>query len=148
MRVSMLRSVVSPVAVLLLTACGATTSSTDGGQQTGGKRIFITKTTFLGNLGGLAGADAKCTAAAAARSLGGTWKAWLSDASTNAIDRIGDVGPWVLVGSGTRVFDNKAQLETGQNGPVNRNESGALIDVPALTVTQDGCNTYNQTCNS
>lgn len=47
-----------------------------------------------GNLGGLAGADAKCQALATAVGAGGkTWHAYLSVAGTNAKDRIG-TGPW------------------------------------------------------
>ena len=43
--------------------------------------VFVTKDTWKGNLkgtaaSGLAGADAKCQAAANAQSLGGTWVAW------------------------------------------------------------------------
>ncbi len=47
-------------------------------------RMFVTSGVFNGNLGGLAGADAKCASAAAAANLGGSWKAYLSDGSTDA----------------------------------------------------------------
>ncbi len=53
-----------------------------------GKKIFVTRQRWQWNLGWLSGADAKCQAAADARSLGGTWKAILSDASTDAISRL------------------------------------------------------------
>ena len=43
------------------------------------KFVFITSTTYNGNLGGLSGADAKCQARADTAGLGGAWKAWLSD---------------------------------------------------------------------
>lgn len=47
-----------------------------------------------GNLGGLEGADAHCTALAeAAGSAGKTWRAYLSSSTVDARDRIG-VGPW------------------------------------------------------
>ena len=47
------------------------------------RRAFLTSTTYDGNLGGLAGAAAKCQTRAAAAGLGGTWDAWLSaDGST------------------------------------------------------------------
>jgi len=36
------------------------------------KRIFVTSTTYDGNLGGLAGADAKCAARGAAAGLSGS----------------------------------------------------------------------------
>jgi hypothetical protein len=48
-----------------------------------------------GNLGGLAGADAKCASLAEAAGVGGkTWRAYLSAGGTNARDRIGS-GPWM-----------------------------------------------------
>ncbi len=53
-----------------------------------GKKIFVTRQRWQWNLWWLSGADAKCQAAADARSLGGTWKAILSDASTDAISRL------------------------------------------------------------
>jgi hypothetical protein len=46
------------------------------------KRVFVTSTGYPGNLGGLAGADAKCQERATAAGLGGTFKAWLSAAGT------------------------------------------------------------------
>jgi hypothetical protein len=51
------------------------------------KRIFVTSTSYNGNLGGIAGADTKCTTRAAAASLTGTWKALISDYSTDARNR-------------------------------------------------------------
>lgn len=51
-------------------------------------RMFVTSTTYDGNLGGIAGADAKCQARAAAASLGGTWKAIISDSTTSAKSRM------------------------------------------------------------
>ncbi len=50
-------------------------------------RMFVTSTTYDGNLGGIAGADAKCQTRANAASLGGTWKAIISDSTTNAKSR-------------------------------------------------------------
>jgi hypothetical protein len=58
-----------------------------GGSNKNYVRVFVTSTTYDGNLGGIAGADAKCQARADAASLGGTWKAMISDGSTDAIDR-------------------------------------------------------------
>ncbi len=53
-----------------------------------GKRVFVTRQRWDWNLWGLAGADAKCQAAADARSLGGTWKAILSSSTTDAVSRL------------------------------------------------------------
>ncbi len=50
--------------------------------------VFVTSTKYQGNLGGLAGADAKCQARADAAGLQGTFKAWLSDSTTHAKDRL------------------------------------------------------------
>jgi len=51
--------------------------------------MFVTSGTWSGQeLGGLAGADAKCQAAAESAMLPGTYKAWLSDSTTSARDRL------------------------------------------------------------
>lgn len=52
------------------------------------KRVFVTSTTYNGNLGGLGGADVKCQIAANNAQLGGTWRAWISDNSTSASARL------------------------------------------------------------
>ena len=90
-------------AVLLAAACD---SSTNPSQPFVTFSFFVTsETSASGNLGGLAGADAKCQRLAAAVGAGQqTWRAYLSvehDASngnqpTNARDRIGS-GPWLNI---------------------------------------------------
>ena len=54
------------------------------------RKVFVTSIGYDGNLGGLAGADAKCMTRAAAGNLSGTYKAWLSSSTVNAKDRITD----------------------------------------------------------
>jgi hypothetical protein len=49
---------------------------------------FVTSTTHNGNLGGLAGADAICTGRAAAAGLPGTYVAWLSTSTVDAVSRL------------------------------------------------------------
>ncbi|MBV8762123.1 MAG: DUF1554 domain-containing protein [Deltaproteobacteria bacterium] len=74
------------------------------------KRVFVAAAQHDGNFGGLAGADAICTAAANAAHLGGgPWVAWLSTSTTNAIARLTSDGPWNLV-DGTPVFATKAAI--------------------------------------
>jgi hypothetical protein len=51
------------------------------------KTVFVTSTLYDGNLGGLAGADAKCQARAQAAGLAGTYMAWLSDANASPSTR-------------------------------------------------------------
>lgn len=68
------------------TAMAATDNSNDSGNNTNWtfnsitpqKTIFITSTSYNGNLGGVAGADAKCATQATAQSLTGTYKAWIA----------------------------------------------------------------------
>jgi hypothetical protein len=89
------------------------------------KRVFVTSATFPGGaLGGASGADERCYAAARAAELGGTWKAWMSTSSEDAIDRIEDVGPWYLVNSATKVFNNKANLTTVPLASITLDEQG------------------------
>jgi len=77
-------------------------SASNGTNKPPTLRIFVTSTTYNGNLGGLAGADAKCQARANAASLGGTWKAILSDSTTDASERL-DV-------AGYNIIDMKGRL--------------------------------------
>jgi hypothetical protein len=106
---------------------GTSTGSGSGGAGSGAgvKRVFVTSVTFSGNLGGVTGADAKCATAAEAQTLGGTWKAWISSGSVNAIDRINDVGPWYLVNGIQKVFNNKANLSTTPLVAIDEDESGS-----------------------
>jgi hypothetical protein len=110
---------------------GTTTTSTDCTEQgqicvdaeciAPPKRVFISAGQYTGDLrtaGGAAtgheGADALCATEAAAASLGGNWKAWISG-EVDAVDRIEDVGPWYLVDNEQLVANNLAQLVT--SGP-------------------------------
>ncbi len=52
------------------------------------KRVFISSASYNGNLGGLTGADSKCQQLADSRSLGGTWKAWLSSSTVSTASRL------------------------------------------------------------
>lgn len=115
-------------------ACGVCTSTQAcvSNACTVVKRVFATKSEYPGQLGGLAGGDAKCATAAAAANLGGTWKAWLSDATTPALARIADVGPWYRVESPlrTRVFNNKANLQTSPLAGITTDENGTALPRP------------------
>lgn len=91
------------------------------------KRVFVTSTTYDGNLGGLSGGDAKCNTVAVGAAIGGTWTAWLSDDTTNALDRITDVGPWYLIDETTLVANNKTTLVTTLVNPIGNTELGAII---------------------
>ncbi len=47
------------------------------------RRVFVSSQTYLGNLGGAAGANAACKTLANAANLGGTWLAWISDSTSD-----------------------------------------------------------------
>jgi hypothetical protein len=82
--------------------------------------VFLSSTLYPGNLGGLAGGDAKCQGLADAARLPGTYKAWLSD-GINSISQgprspasrfVRSSGPYQLV-NGTTIAANWADLTDG-----------------------------------
>jgi hypothetical protein len=66
---------------------------------------------------GLEVADADCTTAGQMYG-GGQWRAWLSDSSMNAIDRLADVGPWYRLDQQTKVFTNLSSVREGPLVPI------------------------------
>lgn len=88
-------------------------------------RVFVTSTTYNGNLGGLAGADAKCQARASAANLGGIWKAWLSDSVTSAASRLNHSNNPYKRLDGKIVANNWVDLTDGNLvNPIRVNEYG------------------------
>jgi hypothetical protein len=93
---------------------GGSAAGTGGGGGSGGAKskttFFVTSDTVTsGKMGGLDGADMRCTNLAKASGFGDhTWKAYLSTATVNAKDRIG-TGPWVNA-KGVTVAENLAAL--------------------------------------
>lgn len=88
-----------------------------------GKKVFATSVAGSGNLSswadaggqtGIAAGDAICRARAAAAGLAraSSFKAWLSDASMDAKDRLTSDGPWVRL-DGVKVATSKADLCDG-----------------------------------
>lgn len=67
---------------------GAGTCNGSQPSQSGQCIVFLTSETYYGDFGGLAGADANCQRLADEEGLPGTYKAWLSDTSTSAADRL------------------------------------------------------------
>ncbi len=80
------------------------------------KTIFITSSTFKGNLGGLAGADAKCQAEADGPATivpSGTYLAWLSDGTDSPDTRFTkSAHPYVLP-DGTKIAEDFTDLTDG-----------------------------------
>lgn len=99
----------------------------DGGANL--KRVFITSQKYRGDLmggGGLTGADAGCAAAAQSAQLAGTFKAWVSTSTVNAIDRILDVGPWYDL-AGAEIFANRTGLQTSPLTAIWLDERGQFL---------------------
>ena len=96
--------------------------------QTMYKCVFVTSQAHDGNLGGTAGADAMCAAAASAAGVAGTFAAWLSVTGTDANTRIGaSTQPFQLL-DGSPVAVNTATFSSGVLvGPINRDEAGNLV---------------------
>lgn len=91
--------------------------ATDGGGSESGanrKTVFLTSTMYKGGeLGGLAGADAKCQARANTAGLMGIYRAWLSDSTGSPSSRFARAGaPYVLV-NGAMVANNWVGLTSG-----------------------------------
>ncbi len=116
-------------------------------------RAFVTSTSYNGNLGGTAGADAKCQAQADASGLGGTWKAWIADAPTGLPNtRFTGNGPWYKVNSTVKIADNLADLSDGSiDALLNNTELGVLVN-PSNKVVWTGIAQPNsvglQTCTN
>jgi len=73
-------------------------------------RVFVTSTVYDGDLGGLSGADEACQDRADDAGLGGDWKAWLSDSTTDAADRLVHTTGQIVRVDGGVVADSWADL--------------------------------------
>ena len=97
--------------------------------RSSGKTGFATSGTYNGNLGGLAGADAKCQERADDAGLPGTYKAWLSGSTrinsvSNRFDREFDHVP-IFRTDGVRIANNWGDLTDGTLlAPIDRDEFG------------------------
>jgi hypothetical protein len=122
------------------------------GVTSGAKRVFVTSASYGsilktagGGTSGLDGADKLCNNVATGANLRGTWKAWLSDDTTNAIDRIADVGPWLLT-DGKKAFNNKAGLTGTPLVRIEVDENKQPVSGSVWTGTHTGGNKGN-TCS-
>jgi hypothetical protein len=93
-------------------------------------KVFITSGAYTGRIPGLglAAADTACTDVADTAGLTGTWTAWLSDNTTDAVDRIFDGAvPYQLI-NGTIVANNLTDLTDGTlDSPILIDESGNVV---------------------
>jgi fibronectin type 3 domain-containing protein len=101
-----------------------------------GKKVFATSTTGRGDLSnwtgagantGLAAGDAVCQTLAVSAGLTGTFKAWLSDSTTDAADRFTSNGPWARL-DGIKVAASKTDLIDGTLfAPINLTIDGVYL---------------------
>jgi hypothetical protein len=113
--------------------------------------MFVTSTTFTGNLGGLAGADVQCNARAKAAALSGTFVAFLSTSAVTAGSRLGSAQGWVRT-DGRPFANTVADLLAGNTlYPPVLDELGHLqIDIVATgttfgNVAARSCNDWTST---
>jgi hypothetical protein len=102
---------------------------TDTCNLVSGKRVFATANRYDGAFGGVFGADAVCQSDAAAAGLSGTYRAWISDASSGPANRFvrSNSEPYVLV-DGTVVANNWADLTDGTiQAPIDLDEYGNAV---------------------
>jgi hypothetical protein len=112
------------------------TPSADGGPPPADNvvKVFVTGQSYDGDIG-LVGADAACSVAASDAGLPGNWTAWLSDSTTDAVDRIFDAGTGYQLVDGTVIADSLADLLDGTlNAPIMVMENGDAIPGGALAV--------------
>ncbi len=101
---------------------------------------FVTSTAYDGNLGGLAGADAKCAAAATAAKIPGTFISVLSNSTTNARDRIANTANgWIRIDSLPWAQDKTSLFAQGSGGAAVNNYK---IYYP-LSMDENGANNPN-----
>jgi len=90
--------------------------------------VFLTSATYDGSINGtpgLAGADAKCAGLAASAGLPtGTYKAWLSTSTVNAVSRLGSARGFVRP-DGAPIADQISDLTSGKIlNPIELDETG------------------------
>jgi hypothetical protein len=116
------------------------------------RRVFVTSTTHLGSLGGIAGGDAICAARAQAAGLPGTYKAWLSVSGTTPVTTfVNSSIPWVRL-DGVKVADDFADLtDTTIDAPIVVTELGANLGsgyLPVWTGTNSLGNQQGVNCSA
>ncbi|MEZ4322426.1 MAG: hypothetical protein R3F61_33475 [Myxococcota bacterium] len=116
--------------------------------------VFKTSGAYSGNLVEIAGsgppaaaADTLCQLSAEGGGLTGTFKAWISTANVDAIDRIDNVGPWYLT-SGDQVFLNASGLVGSPAVGIEYDERGDVTIDSAWTGTQSGGRWSGVDCDS
>ena len=111
--------------------------------------VFVTSTFMNGNLGGQAGADTECASLAAVAKLpAGTYKAWLSSSTLNAVTKMGSARGFVRT-DGKPFADRIADITAGKIlHSLNLDENGSDVQPTGVWTgtADDGTTVTNSTC--
>lgn len=121
--------------------------------------VFASSQQYTGNLGGLAGADAKCNALAAEAKLPGSYKAWLSVKDSSASQRLFHSDkPYIRTDGVEIASDWKGLVSGGLLAPLNHDEKNMVVgfgantcdksDSLVWTATDALGNAQDSTCNA
>ena len=116
------------------------------------RKVFVSSALYDGDLGGLSGADASCTALAAAVGETNPYVAWLADSTQSPSTRF-DLGgsPYTLLGDGTTIANDWTDLTDGTlDNKINKTESGGgIVSLREVWTNVDasGANNGNDHCS-
>ena len=104
--------------------------------------VFVTSAVYDGSINGamgLAGADSTCAALATSAGLPtGTYKAWLSTSTVNAVDRLGTARGFVRT-DGSPFADRVSDIVSGKIlNPLSLDQTGTDINVPLFQYAWTG----------
>jgi len=103
----------------------------------GGKprRVFVSSAAYSGNLGGLVGANAKCTTLASAAGLAGKWNAWLYSGTIATIPGWDQdaLREWRRLDGVLVRSDVKEVIGGRLQAPISVTETGALLATDVWT---------------
>lgn len=110
---------------------------------------FVTSTTHDGDLGGLVGADAICATRASAAGLPGTYVAWLSTGSVDAVGRLASARGFIRT-DGAPFADQPADIAANQIfNALHLDETGADVgSVSVWTGTEEDGTAAAATCTN
>ncbi len=117
--------------------------------------VFVTSTMHTGNFGGLAGADTICQQLAIDAGLPGTYVAWLSTATVDALGRLGGARGFVRP-DGAPFADQPSELATNVVwNALHLDENGADVGTAEVwtgtqkngTATSNTCTNWTSTSN-
>jgi hypothetical protein len=98
-------------------------------------KVFVTSTTHAANFGSASAGDTVCQNIATAAGLTGTFVAWLSDANSSAVTRLGNARGFVRI-DGQPFADRVSDMTAGTIWhPLRIDEHGTPIDDAATTTT-------------